>query len=84
MKTATVRDAQHHLSKLLVEVSGGEEIVLTKRGEAVARLIPVSSEDPFGAEVSWKDSIRQRNEALSDLPKTTRNPVIEMREDERY
>ncbi|MBK1881217.1 type II toxin-antitoxin system prevent-host-death family antitoxin [Luteolibacter pohnpeiensis] len=40
MKTATVREAQHHLAKLLAEVEKGEEIVLTRRGKPVGKLVP--------------------------------------------
>lgn len=45
MKTATVREAQHHLAKLLAEVEKGEEIVLTRRGRQVGKLVPVQSEN---------------------------------------
>lgn len=44
MKTATVREAQHHLAKLLAEVEKGEEIVLTRRGRQVGKLVPVHAE----------------------------------------
>jgi prevent-host-death family protein len=35
-----VRDAKTHFSKLLARVMRGEEIVIAKAGEPVARLIP--------------------------------------------
>lgn len=41
MKTATIRDAQHHLSKLMEDVERGEEIILTRRGKQVARIVPM-------------------------------------------
>ena len=44
MKTATVREAQHHLAKLLAEVEKGEEIVLTRRGKEVGKLVPMQVE----------------------------------------
>jgi len=34
-------EAKTHLSSLLDKVSHGEEILITKRGKAVARLVPV-------------------------------------------
>ena len=39
-KSVGIHEAKTHLSKLLVRVAGGEEIVITRRGEAVARLVP--------------------------------------------
>ena len=35
-----IRDAKTHFPKLLVRVMKGEEIVITKAGKPVARLIP--------------------------------------------
>lgn len=39
MKTVTVREAQHHLSKVLDYVEDGEEVVITRRGRSIAKLI---------------------------------------------
>jgi prevent-host-death family protein len=36
-----IREAKAHLSKLLRQVAGGEEIVITRDGVPVARLVPV-------------------------------------------
>lgn len=40
-KSVGVHEAKTHLSRLLADVAAGEEIVITSRGEAVARLVPV-------------------------------------------
>ena len=40
MKKAGIREARQQLSVLLAEVKKGEEIVITERGEPVARLTP--------------------------------------------
>jgi prevent-host-death family protein len=40
MKTVSAREANQGFSKLLGEVEAGEEIVITKRGQPVARLQP--------------------------------------------
>ncbi|MFZ1643492.1 MAG: type II toxin-antitoxin system prevent-host-death family antitoxin [Candidatus Contendobacter sp.] len=40
MKTATVANVKSHLSSLLADVEAGEEIVITRRGRPVARLVP--------------------------------------------
>jgi prevent-host-death family protein len=39
-KSVGVHEAKTHLSRLLERVEGGEEIVITRRGEEVARLVP--------------------------------------------
>ncbi len=39
-KSVGVHEAKTHLSKLLERVSAGEEIVITRRGEELARLVP--------------------------------------------
>jgi prevent-host-death family protein len=46
MKTATVRDVQHHFRKVMAWVEQGEEVVVTRRNKTVARLIPCSPARP--------------------------------------
>ncbi len=41
MNSITVADAKTHLSELLGRIENGEEIVITRRGKPVARLIAV-------------------------------------------
>ena len=41
-KTVTLRDANQNFAKYVREVQAGEEIVITRRGEPVAKLLPVS------------------------------------------
>jgi prevent-host-death family protein len=86
MKTATIREAQHHLSKLVDEVLETRNgVVLTRRGIDVVKLLPIdtATSDASGF-VNWNEAVRERNEALGDLPQLKRNPVLEMREEERY
>jgi prevent-host-death family protein len=40
-KSVGVHEAKTHLSRLLDRVAAGEEVVITRRGEEVARLLPV-------------------------------------------
>lgn len=46
MKTATVRDVQHHFGKVLAWVENGEEVQITRRSKTVARLVPSSATSP--------------------------------------
>jgi len=42
MKTATIREAQHNLQKILRLVAQGEIVAITRRNQIVARLIPAT------------------------------------------
>lgn len=41
MKTVGAFEAKTHLSSLLEEAAGGEEILITRHGRPLARLVPV-------------------------------------------
>lgn len=41
MKTVGVTELKAHLSRYLKEVKQGEEILITKRGTPIARLLPL-------------------------------------------
>ncbi len=45
-KSVGVHQAKTHLSRLLEDVAGGEEVVITRRGEEVAKLVPVARNGP--------------------------------------
>ncbi len=40
MRKVNVHEAKTHLSRLLVDVEGGEEIQIARAGKPVARLVP--------------------------------------------
>jgi prevent-host-death family protein len=46
MTTVSVHEAKTHLSRLLERVIAGEEIVIARRGKAVARLCPLAPAAP--------------------------------------
>lgn len=46
MSTVSVHEAKTHLSRLLQRVEAGEEVVIARAGEPVARLVPVSKTMP--------------------------------------
>ena len=41
MNSYNVAEAKAHLSEILEEVCSGQEVVLTKRGKPIARVIPM-------------------------------------------
>jgi len=44
MKSVTTYEAKTHLSRLLARVEAGEEIVIRRGRQAVARLVPIAAE----------------------------------------
>lgn len=50
MATVSAREANQHFSKLLDVASRGEEVTITRRGKAVARLVPVEVGEDAAAE----------------------------------
>lgn len=43
---ANVHEAKTHFSKLLARVEAGEEVIITKAGRPVARLVPLAAAKP--------------------------------------
>ena len=41
MKSVNVHEAKTHLSRLLARVAAGEQVVISKAGRPVARLVPI-------------------------------------------
>ena len=85
MKTATVREAQHHLSKLLDDVAAGEEISITRRGVEVAKLIPsVARENPMDREIDWAAWADGQRKFLKSMPRIEGSAMDADREDYRW
>ena len=54
---ATAKDLRFHAKELLETVTRGEEVVITYRGKACAKLVPISKEKSEEDELFgiWKD-----------------------------
>lgn len=52
MQTVNVHEAKTHLSRLLARISAGEEIIISKAGKPVARLVP------------WREAAEKRKPGL--------------------
>ncbi|HYC55985.1 MAG TPA: type II toxin-antitoxin system Phd/YefM family antitoxin [Candidatus Binatia bacterium] len=53
MREVNVHEAKTHLSRLLAQVESGEEVVISRAGKPIARLVPVDS--PAGPRVLGRD-----------------------------
>ena len=50
MVNHNVLDARNSLSRLIADSQAGEEVVITKRGKPVAKLVPIGPVDVVPAE----------------------------------
>jgi prevent-host-death family protein len=66
MTTVGIFEAKNRLSELVERAARGEEIVITRRGEQVARLMPPRAPDTLGQARSLAARIRQ-SRAEQDL-----------------
>lgn len=70
MATINIHDAKTHLSRLIARVERGEEFVLARAGQPVARLVPIDrtrARKP-GA---WKGRVRYGDDLSDPLPAET-------------
>jgi prevent-host-death family protein len=59
MKTVGLAEAKTHLSALLDAVEAGDEVVITRRGQAVARLVPDRGFDRQSTPGDWGVRLRR-------------------------
>ena len=70
MKTATVRELRNHYTSLLRWIAAGEEVLITQKGEVVARLMPAKA---AGArKVNWADSPEVRRDRRKETKLTAK------------
>lgn len=79
MREITVRDARRDFRELLDRVAAGEEVLLTRRGKAVARLSPPGAVKPKALPrlAHFRSTLEVRGRALSQ-------EVAAARREERY
>ena len=84
MAEVGVRELRDHLSRYLDKVRDGEEVVVTERGRAIARVVPISGERTIdvlvreGLVIPAKRHTRRRPRAL-----TTAGTVSDLVSDQR-
>jgi prevent-host-death family protein len=75
MKYVGIFDAKTHLSSLIDDVEKGREIVITRHGKPVAKLVRAG--DPF-----TPDKIARRRQALAEIREMAKSLKINATQDE--
>ena len=68
MESFNVQEAKTHLSRLLARVEAGEEIVISRYGRPVARLVPVRPAPQARVGGRWKGAIAMADDFDEELP----------------
>jgi prevent-host-death family protein len=68
MKTVTIHEAKTNLSRLIEKACGGEEIIIARGSEPVARLVPLGDVKGRRQPGSLKGKLRVGKEFFEPLP----------------
>jgi prevent-host-death family protein len=79
MIKVSIKEARQHFTEYLAKVEQGEEIIITKRNEPIARISSVKPRRgrPFVSRKVFREALRVKGKALSEV-------VIAARKQERY
>ena len=64
-----IHEAKTHLSRLIPSVLAGEEVIITKSGKPLVKLVPVDNEEKQRPLGMYKDSIKINGDLTTPLPK---------------
>ena len=67
MRTATVRDLRIRFTELLDYLEAGEEIIITRRGKSIARLIPELPNPDVTVDWSESPAVSRKSRSKSRL-----------------
>ena len=76
-------DAKTRLSELLDRVERGEQIVITRHGKPIARLIPEGGHDRAAALAAIQELTRSRKELAARGVRFTTKEILAMRDEGR-
>jgi prevent-host-death family protein len=66
MRTAGIREVRQDLASLLDYVRKGREVVITERGRAIARIVPVAPRKPIPDLSAFRERIGDLGFSLSE------------------
>jgi prevent-host-death family protein len=82
MRTLSLAEAKMHLSAVVDQVEAGEEIVITRRGRRVARIVPERALQPAGA-AAILDKLRAFVMSQAEQPRPASEVVRALRHEAR-
>jgi prevent-host-death family protein len=68
MKIVNIHQAKTTLSQLLESALAGEEVIISKAGKPLARLVPYQSEKKARIPGYWKDRVKMADDFDAPLP----------------
>ncbi len=79
--SVSIAEAKSHLSEIVARVEAGEDVVITKRGVEVVRMIPIVPKK--ATRIDWA-AIRAFTSTLPQGTTSAGEYIREMRDEERY
>lgn len=79
--SVSVAEAKSHLSEIIARVEAGEDVVITRRGVEVVRMIPIVPKK--ATRIDWA-AIRAFTSTLPQGTTSAGEYIREMRDEERY
>lgn len=80
MAEAGIRELRNHLSKYLDRVRAGEEVVVTDRGTAIARVVPIEGgrvyDDLVAAGVIEPSSVKRTRPDVRVIPEESVSELV--------
>ena len=74
MSAINLAEAKAHLSELVSKAENGEETIIMRRGEAVAKLVPVATpKKVFRSRAAFRASVRKAKTPSIDLIRQSRD-----------
>ncbi len=67
-KTVNIHEAKTHLSRLLLQVAAGEEVIIAKAGKPIAKLVPLTESSGRRVPGSAKGQIWMSEDFNAPLP----------------
>ena len=68
MKTVNIHEAKTHLSRLIEEVAGGDEVIIARNGTPVARLLPIAARQQPRLPGQWRGRVQMGSDFDAPLP----------------
>ena len=76
MRTATVRDLRNRYSSLLDWIGAGEEIIITRRGKTIARLVPEQAQTSERVDWSQSPAVKRKRTTATALTAEQASTII--------